>query len=116
MPPEGMGPVDVTTVAVVVVSSESLVALVAEVDEASTLVEAVEVIASVVKVVTVVVAAVLVPTTGVEVVTVEEVINVTLGQHSTLYNGPHSVHASDSASISIAVSMFCLQVCPLLYG
>jgi len=74
-PPEGMGSVDVTTVAVVVVSSESLVA---EVEVASTLVEAVEAIVSVVKVVTVVVAAVLVPTTGVEVVTV------TCGQHLTL--------------------------------
>ena len=74
MPPEGMGSVDVTKVAVVVVSSESLVA---KVDVASKLVEAVEVVASEVKVVAMVVAAVMVSST------VVEVINVTLGQHPT---------------------------------
>jgi hypothetical protein len=74
-PPEGMGSVDVTKVAVVVVSSESLVA---EVEVASKLVEAVEVVASVVEVVAMVVAAVMVSST------VVEVINVTLGQHPTL--------------------------------
>ena len=74
-PSEGMGSVDVTKVAVDVVSSESLVA---KVDVASKLVEAVEVVASVVKVVAMVVAAVMVSST------VVEVINVTLGQHPTL--------------------------------
>ena len=73
-PPEGMGSVDVTKVAVVVVSSESLVA---EVEVASKPVEAVEVVASVVKVVAMVVAAVMVSSTGVEV------FKVTFGQHPT---------------------------------
>jgi hypothetical protein len=63
----------VTKVAVVVVSSESLVA---EVEVASKLVEAVEVVASVVEVVVVVVAAVMASSTV-------EVINITFGQHPT---------------------------------